>query len=252
MRAAEMRGKAALVTGAASEIGAATAIKLAERGCDLSLSDGIGAPLEDLAEAVRALGVRAHTHIADVITAEGCRSAVAAAVAAYGRLDALCNTANAFIPARAAEMAEADFAFTLATNVAAPFYLFQAAIPHLLETGGAVVYVSSAAGVITAPNTVAYSASKAALDHMTRVLAKEYRDTSVRINAVAAGGIAVAMKPQARTATGVDPEAVRNRTVARPLFPVETVAETIAFLASDAALGFHGAIIAHDNGMALG
>jgi NAD(P)-dependent dehydrogenase (short-subunit alcohol dehydrogenase family) len=252
MRAGEMRGKAALVTGAASEIGTATAIKLAERGCDLCLTDGAGAPLDDLAKAVGALGVRVQTHAADVTRPEGCRSAVAAAVAAFGRLDALCNAANAFVPARAVDMAEADFDFTLATNVAAPFYLFQAAIPHLLETGGAVVYVSSAAGVITTPNTVAYSASKAALDHLTRVLAKEYRDTSVRINAVAAGGIAVAMKPQTQSATGVDPEAVRSKTVARPLFPMETVAETIAFLASDAALGFHGAIIAHDNGMALG
>jgi NAD(P)-dependent dehydrogenase (short-subunit alcohol dehydrogenase family) len=247
-----MRGKAALLTGACSEIGRATAARLAELGCDLCLVDAEDAPLDEVAAAAKAAGVRAVPHTADVAQAEACRAAVATAVKAFGRLDALCNVANAFFPAKAAEMAQDEFERTLATNMAAPFYLFQAAIPHLLEANGAMVSVSSAAGAICAANTVAYSASKAGLNHMTRVLAKEYMDAPVRINVVAPGAVVVDLTPKTERPTGVDPNSVRRGSAARGTISVHEVAEVIAFLASDAAQAYHGAVIEMDKGMHLG
>jgi NAD(P)-dependent dehydrogenase (short-subunit alcohol dehydrogenase family) len=248
-----MRGKVALVTGAGGEIGAATAVRLAELGARLCLVDEDEARLPAVAAAVRDAGGEASVHVGDITTAEGCRAAVAAAVAAFGRLDALCNIANAFFPRRAADMTPAEFERTLAVNMAAPFYLFQAAIPHLLESHGAVVSVSSAAGEMTTPNTAAYSASKAGLNHLTRVLAKEYMGAPVRINAVAPGAIAVDLTPKTPLPPGTDdPRAVQRSLTPRGLVPVAELAEMICFLASDAAEGFHGACIALDKGMSLG
>jgi NAD(P)-dependent dehydrogenase (short-subunit alcohol dehydrogenase family) len=149
-------------------------------------------------------------------------------------------------------MSADDFERTLAVNVAAPFYLFQASIPYLLEAHGAVVNVSSAASVIVAPHTVAYSASKAALNHMTRVLAKEYMETPVRINAVVLGAIAVNLTPKKESPSGVDPQTVRRDSAVRGSISVEEVADLITFLASDSAGAYHGACISMDKGMALG
>jgi NAD(P)-dependent dehydrogenase (short-subunit alcohol dehydrogenase family) len=248
----DFKGRAALVTGVAGEIGRATALRLAALGADLCLVDEDAVLLEALATDARASGVRAVTHAADVARAENCRAAVAAAVAAFGRLDALCNLANAFYPARAAEMASDDFERTLAVNMAAPFFLFQAAIPHLLASNGAVVNVSSAAGVIATPNTAAYSASKAGLDHLTRVLAKEYMDSSVRINAVAPGSVAAGLIPQTQRPSGVDPKTMQRGLAARGFITAEDIADVVAYLASDAAHAYHGAVIAFDKGLSLG
>lgn len=250
--ATRMTGKVALVTGAANEMGRATALKLAQLGCNLCLVDDRGARLDEVAREAREAGARVELHVGDIAGAENCRSAVARAVSAFGRLDALCNIANAFYPARAAEMSADDFERTLAVNVAAPFYLFQAAIPHLLEANGAVVHVSSAASVIAAPNTAAYSASKAAINHMTRVLAKEYMEDQVRINAVVLGAIAVDLTPDRESPTGVDPRTVRRGSAARGTIAVDEVADLIAFLVSDAAHAYHGACISMDKGMSLG
>jgi NAD(P)-dependent dehydrogenase (short-subunit alcohol dehydrogenase family) len=249
-QASDMTGKAVLVTGAASEMGRAAALVFARLGADVCVVDEPGAPLEAVAEAARQAGARAASYVGDVARAEDCRAAVAAAVGAFGRLDALVNLANAFTPTPAAQVSPQDFERTLAVNVAAPFYLFQAAIPHLLEADGAVVYVSSAAAVLATPNTVAYSASKAALNHMARVLAKEYAQQPVRINVIAGGAIAVNLAP--KEGAPVDPKAIQRGLLSRGTISPEEVAEMIAFLCSDAGRPFHGAVIAMDKGMQLG
>src|SRR5579859_5009991 len=109
-----MKGKAALVTGAASGLGRATALAIGRAGGDVCLVDLNETGLDETAEQVRALGVRAHVHATNLAVAENCRGAVAAAVEAFGRLDALCNVAGVIVFAHAAEMAQADWEKTLA------------------------------------------------------------------------------------------------------------------------------------------
>jgi NAD(P)-dependent dehydrogenase (short-subunit alcohol dehydrogenase family) len=249
-------GKVALITGAAGEMGLATAARFARAGARLCLVDAADADLARaaavVAEAGAEAGGEAVTFAGDVADPEQCRAAVDAALAAFGRLDALCNFANAFFPARAGEMARAEFDRTLAVNMAAPFYLFQAAIPHLLESAGAVVFVSSAAATIAVANTVAYSASKAGVSHMTRVLAKEYMATPVRINAIEPGAVAVDLTPKTERAPGVDPRRMQQAIIPRGTLSLDKVADLVAFLALEEDHGFHGACIALDKGMALG
>jgi len=109
VKPSDMKGKAALVTGAASGLGKGTALALARAGADVCIVDMNASGLEEAAGAVRALGARAHVHQTDLSKAENCRAAVAAAVHAFGRLDALCNVAGIIVFTNAHEMAQADW-----------------------------------------------------------------------------------------------------------------------------------------------
>ncbi|MGB8364698.1 MAG: SDR family NAD(P)-dependent oxidoreductase [Rhizomicrobium sp.] len=248
----DMKGKAALVTGAASGLGRATALALARAGADICIVDVNAAGLEETAQSVRALGRRAHVHATDLTVAENCPNAVRAAVEAFGRLDALCNVAGVIFFAHATEMPTAQWEKTLAVNLSAPFYLCQAAIPHLLEQRGAIVNVTSSASFIGEAYVAAYCASKAGLTHMTKALAMEYMHKPIRINAVAPGGMITGIATNMKMPEDVDYTLIKRFTPLRGVVEVDDVADMIAFLSSDAARGYHGACISVDNGITAG
>jgi NAD(P)-dependent dehydrogenase (short-subunit alcohol dehydrogenase family) len=245
--ASDMSGRAALVTGASGDLGKAIARALAGVGAAVYLVDPDRAALEAFAAE---LGGKTAVHAAEVRGAANCRGSVDAAVAAFGRLDALVNVANVFAPAHAAEMTEADWEATLALNLSAPFYLIQAALPHLLAANGAVVSVGSCAAFMAQPFTAAYTASKAGLVQMTKALAKEFIDQPIRINCVAPGSMSVSSGNAARIPGNVDMSKVQK--LSRNLIDVSEVAAVVAFLASDASAGFHGSCLTMDNGISLG
>lgn len=250
--ASDMKGKAALVTGAASGLGRATALKLAQAGADVCIVDLNAAGLEDTASQLRALGVRVLVHATDLSLRDHCPAAVAAAVAGFGRLDALCNVAGIIVMCNAHEMRAVDYEKTIAVNLNAPFFLTQAAIPHLLETNGAVVNVTSSAAFVGEAYAVAYCATKAGLTHMTRALAMEYVHKPIRFNAVAPGGMQTNIAQNIKFPDGADMALVKRYSGMRGLVEVDDVADMVAFLASDAARGYHGACIAIDKGIAAG
>jgi NAD(P)-dependent dehydrogenase (short-subunit alcohol dehydrogenase family) len=247
-----MKNKAALVTGAASGLGRATALALGRAGADVCLVDLNETGLEETAQQVRALGVGAHVHATNLSAAENCRAAVAAAVETFGRLDALCNVAGVIVFAHAAEMVQADWEKTLAVNLSAPFYLIQAAIPHLLERNGAVVNVSSSGAFVGEAYVAAYAATKAALNHLTKSLAMEFMHKPIRFNAVAPGGMMTNIATNAKFPADLDQSLMKRYSPLRGLVEVDDVAELIAFLASDAAQGYHGACISIDKGITAG
>ena len=117
-----MKGKVALVTGAASGLGRATAFALGRAGADVCAVDVNAAGLEETSAQLRALGVRTLVHSTDLSTRDNCVAAVAAAVAQFGRLDALCNVAGIIVMCNAHEMRAVDYEKTLAVNLSAPFY----------------------------------------------------------------------------------------------------------------------------------
>jgi NAD(P)-dependent dehydrogenase (short-subunit alcohol dehydrogenase family) len=154
--------------------------------------------------------------------------------------------------AHAADMAEADFEKTMAVNLAAPFYLTQAAIPHLLETDGAVVNVTSSAAFIGEAYAAAYCATKAGLTHMTKALAMEYAHKPIRFNAVAPGGMMTNIATGMKMPQDLDRSLIGRFTGLRGLVEVDDVADMVAFLASPAADGYHGACINIDKGITAG
>ena len=248
----DMKGKAALVTGAASGLGRATALKLAEAGANVCIADVNEQGLEETSSMLRELGVEVLAKAVDLSKRENCVGVVDATVNAFGRLDALCNVAGIIVMCNAHEMPAEQWEKTIAINLSGPFYLMQAAIPHLLEVEGAVVNVTSSAAFIGEAYAGAYCASKAGLNNLTKALAMEYTHKPIRINAVAPGGMVTNIANSIQMPEGVDYELMKRYSGMRGTVEVDDVADVIAMLASDAGRGYHGACINIDKGITAG
>ena len=247
----DMTGKVALVTGAASGLGRETAIRLAAAGAKLWLAD---VNEGGLAETVALLpaDAEAETRKTDLSDPAACRQLVEDAAARFGRLDALCNVAGVIYMANTPEMPFELYQRTLAVNLTAPFLLCQAAIPHLLETSGAVVNVASSAAFIGEAYVAAYCASKWGIVGMTKALAMEYAKKPIRINAVAPGGMVTNIAANFVPPPGCDFELIKRFSGLRGVVEVGDVADMIVLLASPAGRGFHGASINLDAGITAG
>jgi NAD(P)-dependent dehydrogenase (short-subunit alcohol dehydrogenase family) len=250
--ASNMKGKAALVTGAASGLGRATAFALGRAGADVCIVDVNAAGLDETASQLRERGTRTLVRATDLSMRDNCVATVTAAVSEFQRLDALCNVAGMIVMCNAHEMRAVDYERTLAVNLSAPFYLMQAAIPHLLQVDGAVVNVTSSAAFVGEAYLAAYCATKAGLTHMTKALAMEYVNKPIRFNAVAPGGMATNIAQNLKMPEGVDYSLIKRYSGLRGLVEVDDVAEMIAFLASDAGRSYHGACINIDRGITAG
>jgi NAD(P)-dependent dehydrogenase (short-subunit alcohol dehydrogenase family) len=250
--ASNMKGKAALVTGAASGLGRATALALGQVGADLCIVDVNETGLQETASQLSAGGVRSLVHVTDLAERDNCGRAVSAAVQEFGRLDALCNVAGIIVLCNTHEMLEIDFEKTVSVNLSAPFYLMQAAIPHLLRAQGAVVNVTSSAAFVGEAYAAAYCATKAGLTQMTKALAMEYVHQTIRFNAVAPGGMMTNIAANIKMPEGADRSLISRFSGLRGMVEVADVADMIAFLASDAGRSYHGACIAIDKGITAG
>ena len=248
--AVDMGGKTALVTGAASGLGRATAVKLAQAGARLAIVD---IDAQGLAETAGLLGGgEVLTHVANLAEPDACKGAVAAAVERFGQLDALCNIAGIIKFANSHEMAAQDYLLTIAINLNAPFFLSQAAIPHLLEANGAIVNCASSAALIGEAYAAAYCASKAGVVNMTKAMAMEYARKPIRINAVAPGGMMTNIANSLQMPEGVEYDLIQRFSGLRGLVEVDDVADLITLLASPAGRSYHGACVSIDAGITAG
>ena len=248
----DMTGKVALVTGAASGLGKATALKIAEAGGDLFLVDVNADGLAEAANAVEALGRKAVVHAANLADPDACAHAVAAAVEAFGRLDALCNIAGIIRMAHSTEMPREHCLQTIAINLNAPWFLSQAALPHLLEAQGAIVNCASSAAMIGEAYAAAYCASKAGLVNMTKAMAMEFARKPIRINAVAPGGMVTNISQGMTFPSEAEMDLVARYSGLRGQVEVDDVADLVTLLASPAGRSYHGACISIDAGITAG
>lgn len=251
-QAIEMTGKAALITGAASGLGRATAVKLADAGADVCIVDVDAAGLAQTAAQLAAKGVAVLDHVADLGDPDACTGAVAAAVMRFGRLDALCNVAGIIHLTHSHAMPRAHWDQTMAINLSAPFFLSQAAIPHLLESEGAIVNVASSAAFVGEAYAAAYCATKAGLVQMTKAMAMEYVRRPIRINAVAPGGMMTNIAANMSRPENAEIDLIKRYSGLRGLVEVDDVADLIALLASPAGRSYHGACVTIDAGITAG
>jgi NAD(P)-dependent dehydrogenase (short-subunit alcohol dehydrogenase family) len=247
----------ALVTGAASGIGRATATLLAERGAAVACVDVNGAGLTESVDAIEASGGKAVALTADVTDLAAVEAAVAAAVAEFGGLDGVANIAGVGDFTGDVTAIELDeWARVLAINLTGAFHVSRATIPHLRAAGGgAIVNVASQFGLVGCLASPAYCASKAGLIGLTRAMAIDHTSEGIRVNCVCPGPVDTPMLAW----TVATPELTareRARTAGRNLVGrsgrPEEIAATIAFLLSDEIGFMSGSIVAVDGGWTAG
>ncbi len=246
-----LRNKVALITGATSGIGNATAFRFAEMGADLTITGRNGTVLQEVEQEIKQMG-RNCLALAGDLTAESFRrELIEQTVDVYGRLDVLVNAAGVIATGTIENTSLIDFDRMYDINVRSVFHLMQLAVPHLIATKGNVVNVSSVTGIRAFPNVLAYGVSKAAVDQLTRSAALELADRGVRVNAVNPGVVQTNLHKRG----GMDEEAYRHflehSKTTHPLGRVgqpEEVADLIAFLASDRAGWITGVTYSIDGG----
>jgi meso-butanediol dehydrogenase / (S,S)-butanediol dehydrogenase / diacetyl reductase len=242
-------GRVVLVTGAASGIGRATALRIASEGGRLFCLDVQAEALEESVKQVSSLGAEAEGRVCDVSREEDAESAVAACVERFGKLDVLCNVAGILRFAHTHELPLAEWRRIQSVNLDGTFLMCRAALPHLVASRGNIVNVSSTAALAGLPYGAAYGASKGGVLGLTRALAVEYAKQGVRCNAVCPGSIKT---PMTSGGAGLPQDAdmklvMRQMALDRPRGP-ETVASLIAFLACDDGAHVNGEDILVDGG----
>lgn len=245
-------GKTALLTGAASGMGRAIAIRLADEGADVFALDIDEDGLEMTAATIGTAGGSIVVHPADVTSIDSCRHAVAACVEAFGRIDVLGNIAGISWQRHVADVDEISWDTIFAVNVKGPFFLCQAALPHIIEARGNIVNMASNAAIMGMAYTAPYCATKGAVVQMTRALAMEFAKEPIRINAIAPGGTDTPMVQNFDMPADVDFDLIRPGMGFRPLGTPEQIAALFAFVTSDEAGNIHGSILAADSGLTAG
>ena len=246
-----MHGRVALIAGASKGIGAATAAAFADAGAAVVLAARDAAALETVAQQIKARGGQAIAVPADVSDAGSVRNLVAAALDAYGRLDAAFNNAtDGPLPAPLADIDPAEFDRGIATNVRGTFLGMKYQIRAMLQSGGGtIVNMASLAGVTGVANLAAYVAGKAGIIGLTKVAALDYADQGIRVNVVAPGTILT------NHLEAAGPEAQRQAALAAPMRRIGSAAEVasvVLWLSSPGSSYLTGTVIPIDGGQSAG
>ena len=241
-------GKVALITGAASGIGRATAERLAAEGATLSLTDVAADGLEETAAACRAAGAEVLAAVGDVSDESSVESVVADTVGTLGGLDVVVNVAGILQFRDLRQTTLEDWNRIIGVNLTGTFLVCRAAVPHLLERRGNIVNTASTAALAGHPWTTPYSASKGGVFALTQTIAVEFGKQGLRCNSVAPGSILTPIQQAFELPEGADPKLVYRIMALDEQRGPETVAGAIAFLASDDAAHVNGTCLKVDGG----
>lgn len=243
-------GRVVVVTGSASGIGKATALRFGAEGATVACLDVNSIGAEAAALEIHQGAGQARPYRCDVSDAAEVEAVIARVVADLGRLRVCCNVAGIGKFARSEEEPVEEFEHILRVNLVGTFSVSRACLPSLLDGGGSIVNVSSSAGLFGQPYNAAYCASKGGVSLMTRAMAVEFSRRGVRVNAVAPAGIDTPLTKQFAFVEGTDLREYQKMfpptgTMAQP----DEVAALICFLASDEAGYISGAVVPIDMGV---
>lgn len=242
--------RVALVTGGGTGIGAAVARRLAADGYKVAVTGRRPEPLEEVAQATGGLAIVADTSV-EVDVAR----AVTETVELFGGLDALVLNAGIGGEGSLLDLDPETFERVHRVNVVGAFLMARAAIPHLLERRGAIVSISSVAGLRAAPSSLAYCSSKAAIAMLTQCIALDHGPAGVRANCLCPGWVRTPMADGEMDLLGLAREdayaaATQDVPLRRASSP-EEIAGSVAWLLSDDASYVNGAVIPVDGGVSI-
>ena len=248
----ELKGKAAVVTGASRGIGKAIALRLASEGAAVYLAaDGTEAELEDVAQACRAAGAPdAAWGLHDLSQAKAAEAMIAAAHQRMKRIDILVNNAGIRVRKAFGEISREEFDRVVSVNLASPFFASQAVVPIMrAQGGGHVVHIASQLGIVASRYGAPYNVTKAGLIQLTRSMALELAAEGIRVNAVCPGPISTEGFLAGRNPGELEQRA-RDVPIGR-FGTVEEVAGVVAFLVSKDAAYVAGHALVMDGGYVI-
>jgi NAD(P)-dependent dehydrogenase (short-subunit alcohol dehydrogenase family) len=248
----QLTQKTALITGAASGIGRATALLFAREGAAVAVVDINRADGEAVAQAIAAQGGRAAFILADVTRAGDCRAAVARCVDTFGGLHILFNNAGIIRRASVINTTEEEWDRVLAVNVKSIFLMSKYAVPVMAAAGGGVILnTGSGWGLVGGQNAVSYCAAKGAVVNMTRAMALDHGPQNIRVNCLCPGDTDTAMLRSEARQLGQPDAAFLAEAANRPLGRLgrpEDIAQAALYLASEASAFVTGAVLVVDGG----
>lgn len=246
--------QAAIVTGATSGIGRATALRFAREGWGVIAVGRHQPALDQVSREIEAVGGRCQPLAADVTEEDAPARAVSKAMEAFGRLDGLVNAAGVIGSGSVETTVIEEGDWMMGVNVRAPLCFIQAAVPALADTRGSVVNVSSVAGLRAFPNLLVYCVSKAALDQLTRCAALDLAPKGIRVNAVNPGVVVTNLHRRSGMAEEAYAAFLEHSKTTHPLGRAgkpEEIADLIFYLSSERAGWITGETISIDGGRHL-
>ena len=244
-----LQGKVSIITGAASGIGRATALKFAREGAIVAVCDLNQGAIDEVVAEIKAAGGQAVGYIVNVTDKAQIADMVGGLKGQFGRIDVLVNNAGIFRAADFLDVTEADFDAVLRVNLKGSFLVGQAVARAMVASGGgSIVNMSSVNGVLTIPNISSYNVSKGGVNQLTRVMALALADKNIRVNAVAPGTIATELAAKAVLTSDDARKKIMSRTPMKRLGEPSEIADVVAWLASDAASYVTGEIVTVDGG----
>jgi NAD(P)-dependent dehydrogenase (short-subunit alcohol dehydrogenase family) len=256
MKVQHFAGKTVVVTGGASGIGKASAARFAAAGANVVIADVNADGADGVARQLAAgHGVKTLALGFDAGDAAACRAMIDGAVAAFGRIDVLCNIAGIMDWGPLDQFTDERWERMLRINLSSLFHLSRHAMPHLVRSKGNIVNMASAAGLVGIAYTTAYCASKAGVIAMTKSLAVEFAAAGVRVNAICPSGVKTPMHTQNAFPEGVDIDLLmRNapKMYGGELSEADDIAASVVYLASDEARYISGVALAIDGAQTAG
>lgn len=241
-----LNGKVAIVTGSARGIGRAIALKLAESGADIVVSDISDA--ESVAGEIRAVGRQSKAVSADVSSSQDVAGLIEQTIASFGRIDILVNNAGITRDGLLLRMSDEDWDSVLRVNLKSAFLCTRGVLRHMVkQRWGRIVSISSVVGIVGNAGQANYAATKAGIIGFTRSVAKEVASRGITANAIAPGFIDTEMTQKL---TEEQRQGAQKQIPVGYLGTPQDIAEAVAFLASEQARYITGQVLNVDGGLA--
>lgn len=245
-----LRNKVTIITGASKGLGKALAKRFAHEGSSVVLTGRSYDLMKDVCSEINASGGEGYPVRMDVLDLESINNAVNETVERYGKIDVLINNSGIPMVSPSEDLSYENWKKTIDTNLTGVFLCSQAVAKHMIgrKTAGCIINISSTFGKSPVPQRAAYCSSKAAVDMLTRVLAAEWAEKKIRVNAIAPGYLNTELIQQLGQQGKLDIESLKKRIPQRRIGNTEEITGLAVYMAGDEATYMTGSVVYCDGG----